>query len=136
MFDMGVYHISQILYLLGNPKVERITGKTYQRGGAEQFGVPASGWWALLVQNLGLSDAVAIRYDYFDAENGREALEADGKLGANNAVGTLGVVAMHYFGENLKVSASYELPMTATAAGGTVEEPRDNLFTLQFQARF
>ena len=29
-FDMGVYHISQILYLLGNPKVMKITGKTYQ----------------------------------------------------------------------------------------------------------
>lgn len=31
LYDMGVYHISQILYLLGNPKVERVTGKTYQK---------------------------------------------------------------------------------------------------------
>jgi predicted dehydrogenase len=31
LYDMGVYHISQVLYLLGNPPVERITGKTYQR---------------------------------------------------------------------------------------------------------
>jgi predicted dehydrogenase len=31
LYDMGVYHISQVLYLLGNPVVERITGKTYQR---------------------------------------------------------------------------------------------------------
>jgi predicted dehydrogenase len=31
LYDMGVYHISQVLYLLGNPKVERISGKTYQR---------------------------------------------------------------------------------------------------------
>jgi len=31
LYDMGVYHISQVLYLLGNPKVERVTGKTYQR---------------------------------------------------------------------------------------------------------
>ncbi len=31
LYDMGVYHISQILYLLGNPNVERITGKTYQK---------------------------------------------------------------------------------------------------------
>ncbi|HOZ48570.1 MAG TPA: Gfo/Idh/MocA family oxidoreductase [Candidatus Hydrogenedentes bacterium] len=30
MFDMGVYHISNILYLLGNPLVQTITGKTYQ----------------------------------------------------------------------------------------------------------
>jgi predicted dehydrogenase len=31
LYDMGVYHISQCLYLLGNPQVERISGKTYQR---------------------------------------------------------------------------------------------------------
>ncbi len=30
LYDMGVYHISQMLYLLGNPTVTRITGKTYQ----------------------------------------------------------------------------------------------------------
>ena len=31
LYDMGVYHISQILYLLGNPKVRRISGQTYQK---------------------------------------------------------------------------------------------------------
>lgn len=31
LYDMGVYHISQVLYLLGNPEVARITGKTYQK---------------------------------------------------------------------------------------------------------
>jgi len=31
LYDMGVYHIAQLLYLLGNPDVERVTGKTYQR---------------------------------------------------------------------------------------------------------
>ena len=31
LYDMGVYHISQILYLLGNPKVTRVSGKTYQK---------------------------------------------------------------------------------------------------------
>lgn len=30
LLDMGVYHIAQLLYLLGNPKVERISGKVYQ----------------------------------------------------------------------------------------------------------
>jgi predicted dehydrogenase len=30
LYDMGVYHINTILFLLGNPKVLRITGKTYQ----------------------------------------------------------------------------------------------------------
>lgn len=31
MFDMGVYHISQLLYLMDMPKLERISGKTYQK---------------------------------------------------------------------------------------------------------
>ena len=30
LYDMGVYHISTVLYLLGNPEVLRISGKTYQ----------------------------------------------------------------------------------------------------------
>jgi predicted dehydrogenase len=30
MYDMGVYHIASMLYLLGNPKVLRVSGKVYQ----------------------------------------------------------------------------------------------------------
>lgn len=30
LFDMGVYHISTMLHLLGNPEVETISGKTHQ----------------------------------------------------------------------------------------------------------
>ena len=30
LYDMGVYHISQLLYLLGLPQVDRISGKVYQ----------------------------------------------------------------------------------------------------------
>ncbi|MCX7045318.1 MAG: Gfo/Idh/MocA family oxidoreductase [Candidatus Sumerlaeota bacterium] len=30
LYDMGVYHIAQVLYLLGMPEVERISGKVYQ----------------------------------------------------------------------------------------------------------
>lgn len=30
LFDMGVYHIAQMLYLLGNPEVLTVTGRTYQ----------------------------------------------------------------------------------------------------------
>jgi len=29
LYDMGVYHISQLLYLLGTPKVERVSGAVY-----------------------------------------------------------------------------------------------------------
>ena len=30
LYDMGVYHISQLTYLLGNPRPERISGQIYQ----------------------------------------------------------------------------------------------------------
>ena len=30
LYDMGVYHISQLLYLLGLPRLERVSGKVYQ----------------------------------------------------------------------------------------------------------
>jgi len=30
LIDMGVYHIAQLLYLMGNPKLERVSGKVYQ----------------------------------------------------------------------------------------------------------
>jgi predicted dehydrogenase len=31
LYDMGVYHISELLFLLGNPAIERVTGKTFQK---------------------------------------------------------------------------------------------------------
>ena len=31
LYDMGVYHIANILYLLGNPEVQSVTGATHQR---------------------------------------------------------------------------------------------------------
>jgi hypothetical protein len=120
-------------------KGEYINGTTYSKSSGstkvEQLGVPASGWYGLLVQNVGLSDAVAIRYDYFDPESGRPNLATpEGKPGPNNAVGTLDVALLHYFSENLKATLAYELPMTA--APGTAEDPHDNLLTLQLQARY
>ena len=51
LYDMGVYHISQLLYLLGNPKVERITGKTYQKTDMDPARRESSGYD---VEELGL----------------------------------------------------------------------------------
>jgi predicted dehydrogenase len=31
LYDVGIYHLAQMLYLLGNPPVERISGTTYQK---------------------------------------------------------------------------------------------------------
>jgi predicted dehydrogenase len=35
LYDMGVYHISQLLYILGCPKLERVSGKVYQEIGMD-----------------------------------------------------------------------------------------------------
>jgi hypothetical protein len=118
-------------------KGEYIRGRTYVSNGVENLDRVASGWYALLVQNIGLSDAVAIRYDYFDPANGvANAASAPGsdRPAGTNAVGTLGATALHNFSENMKLSVTYELPLTATVEG--VKDPHDNLLTVQMQARF
>ena len=118
-------------------KAEYIRGRTYVSSGAELLDRVASGWYGLLVQNLGLENAVAIRYDSFDPASGVAASAAapDSVLPAStNATGTLGLTALHYFGGNLKLSVTYELPLTQTVAG--VKDPHDNLLTVQMQARF
>ena len=51
VYDMGVYHISQMLYLLGNPVVQRISGKTYQETDMDNSRRELSGYD---VEELGL----------------------------------------------------------------------------------
>jgi predicted dehydrogenase len=51
MYDMGVYHIACMLYLLGNPEVLRVSGKTYQEVGMDAARRESSGF---NVDELGL----------------------------------------------------------------------------------
>ncbi|HVL38683.1 MAG TPA: Gfo/Idh/MocA family oxidoreductase [Fimbriimonadaceae bacterium] len=51
LYDMGVYHIAQMLYLLGNPVVERISGKIYQKTPIDTRRLESSGYD---VEELGL----------------------------------------------------------------------------------
>lgn len=51
LYDMGVYHIAQVLFLLGLPKVQRISGKTYQETGMHEGRRSSSGY---NVEELGL----------------------------------------------------------------------------------
>lgn len=51
LIDMGVYHIAQILYLLGLPSAERITGRTYQEMDMDAARRAESGY---SVEELGL----------------------------------------------------------------------------------
>jgi predicted dehydrogenase len=44
LYDCGVYRITQMLHLLGNPSVERISGKTYQEIAINELRRTASGY--------------------------------------------------------------------------------------------
>ncbi len=44
LYDMGVYHIAQILYLLGLPNLERISGKIYQETSMDEGRRKSSGY--------------------------------------------------------------------------------------------
>jgi predicted dehydrogenase len=76
LYDMGVYHISTLLYLIGNPEVLRISGKTYQETDMDEKRRSASGY---SVEELGLGfvrfaggltmdilEAWAVHMDKFD----------------------------------------------------------------------
>ncbi|MDX9862088.1 MAG: Gfo/Idh/MocA family oxidoreductase [Rhodospirillales bacterium] len=51
LFDMGVYHIAQVLYLLGQPTVQRISGKLYQETDMDPRRRESSGY---SVEELGM----------------------------------------------------------------------------------
>ena len=51
LFDMGIYHIARMLYLMGLPEVERVSGKTYQETGMYEDRRASSGY---NVEELGM----------------------------------------------------------------------------------
>jgi predicted dehydrogenase len=51
LYDMGVYHIASMLYLIGNPAIERVSGKTYQEMPMDAERQASSGY---SVEELGL----------------------------------------------------------------------------------
>ncbi|MBZ0287002.1 MAG: Gfo/Idh/MocA family oxidoreductase, partial [Anaerolineae bacterium] len=76
LYDMGVYHISEILFLLGNPSPETITGRVYQETPMDETRRQKSGY---NVEELGLGfvrlaggltldiiEAWAVHMDKFD----------------------------------------------------------------------
>ena len=93
LYDMGVYHIAGLLYLLGNPGVARITGKTYQKIPMDPELERASGYD---VEELGLG------FVHFTNNVTLDILEAwavhlDGFEGSS-LLGTLGGVRLEPFG--------------------------------------
>jgi predicted dehydrogenase len=93
MYDMGVYHISQILFLLGNPKVERISGKTYQRIAMDDRRRESSGY------NV---EELAVGFVRFEGEVTLDIIEAWAvlldKFEGSSIIGDKGGVRLNPFG--------------------------------------
>ena len=76
LYDMGVYHIASMLWLLGNPRVLRVSGKTYQeldmdakRRTVSGYSVEELGLGFVRLENsvtLDIIEAWAVNVDSFD----------------------------------------------------------------------
>jgi predicted dehydrogenase len=67
LYDMGVYNIASLLYLLGNPQVQRVSGRVYQETGMDEERRRISGYD---VEELGLGFvrlAGGVTLDIFEA---------------------------------------------------------------------
>ncbi|CEK14252.1 predicted dehydrogenase [Chthonomonas calidirosea] len=107
LYDMGVYHISQLLYLLGNPKVERITGKTYQKLPMDEERRRTAGYSV---------EELAMGFVRFEGDLTMDIIEAwaielDGFEGSS-LVGTKGGIRLQPFGYYHSVG---DLDLNATA---------------------
>ncbi len=93
LFDMGVYHIAQVLYLLGNPNVTRVTGKTYQKLDMDEKRRAESGYD---VEELGLG------FVRFEGDVTLDIIEAWAmnldKLDGSTILGTKGGLRLDPFG--------------------------------------
>jgi predicted dehydrogenase len=93
LYDMGVYHIARMLYLLGNPAVERVSGTIYQETDMDAARRESSGY---NVEELGLGfvrlqDGITL--DIIEAW----AIHLDGIEGSS-IVGSKGGVRLDPFG--------------------------------------
>ena len=93
LYDMGVYHIAGLLYLLGNPGVARITGKTYQKTSMDSKREKSSGYDV---------EELALGFVHFTNDVTLDIIESwaihlDGFEGSS-IVGTLGGIRLEPFG--------------------------------------
>lgn len=93
LYDVGVYHIAMMLWLLGNPAVERISGKIYQETDMDEARRKSSGY---NVEELGLGFiklSGGLTLDIIESW----ALHLD-KLEGSSIVGSKGGVRLDPFG--------------------------------------
>lgn len=107
LYDMGVYHIAMMLWLLGNPEVQRISGKIYQETDMDETRRQHSGY---NVEELGLGFVKlgnAVTLDILEAW----AIHLD-KFEGSSIVGSKAGIRLNPFGFFQNVG---DLDLNATA---------------------
>ncbi len=106
LYDMGVYHIAQMLHLLGLPAIQRISGKVYQETGMDATRRATSGYD---VEELGLGFvkfADGLTLDIIEAW----AIHLNGFEGSS-VVGSQGGIRLNPFSFH---TTRHEIEMNAT----------------------
>ncbi|HEX9307748.1 MAG TPA: porin [Anaeromyxobacter sp.] len=123
-------------------KGEYLWGKTQlsdkNNGAGDKLGKTSSGWYALVTQNIGRFNQLAVRYEQFTLDHGvdRELPANQGKVFVDAEV----QAALHTFvGENYKLTAAWFHPMYAAVGDkvtGAAADPKRDQFIVQAQAKF
>ncbi len=106
LFDMGVYHISQLLYLMDQPALERVSGKLYQETEMDPVRREKSGYG---VEELGLGFvhfAGGVTMDIIESW----AIHLD-QFECSSLVGTMGGVRLEPFSFHTMMG---DVPLDAT----------------------
>lgn len=103
-------------------------GATLLRAGADpsHLATDFTGWYAMWVQNLGEKLQLAARYDAFDPNTDLDHDQFERvSLGLN------------WFWDGFtRITAAYDIQTTDRLVGGNYIDPKDNLWTVQFQHKF
>jgi hypothetical protein len=123
-------------------KGEYIWGRTWlsdkNNGAGDMLDKTSSGWYALVTQNVGRWNQLAVRYERFIPDHG---LDRDAAGNQSKAFEDAELqAALHTFlGSGLKLSVAWFHPMVAdhgSSATGTAVDPKKDSVIAQLQAKF
>jgi hypothetical protein len=107
---------------------------------------PFAGWYVNLIQNIGVSDQLVVKYDVYDPNTdvkGSEFVSGANLTSADLCYRTLGLGLVHHWDENIKFLLYYEIVRNETvtpAAGSSLSaftgDVRDNVLTFRTQYKF
>jgi len=112
-------------------------GGTLGAGGnlpANDAPVPTgSGWYAILVQNIGQPYQVAVKYEQYRPDHTVDLSATSTTVAVQQEL----QIALHaYLGANMKVTGAWYHPMNGEKGGAAASDPKADQFIVQAQAKF